>query len=189
MPLILASSSPRRADLLRQIGLRFSVRAADIDEAVLPGEAARAYVERMARSKDRAVRAGCGLDDLVLAADTTVVLEGRILGKPDSRDEAFRMLKALSGRSHQVMTAVSVSYRDISKVAISTTEVCFAPVSDVEISRYLDTGEADDKAGAYGIQGYAACFVQRIDGSYSGVVGLPLFETLDLLKQVGFSSE
>ena len=187
MRLILASSSPRRADLLQQIGLRFTVRAANIDESVLPGEAPNAYVARMAIAKGREVSRLCAADDCVLAADTAVIVDGRILGKPSSRGDAALMLRRLSGRSHEVMTAVSVHYGEALRVAISRTEVFFASLSDAEINNYLNTGEADDKAGGYGIQGHAACFVQRIHGSYSGVVGLPLYETVDLLKQVGFS--
>ena len=189
MSLILASSSPRRAELLRQIGLRFTVRAADIDESVLPGEAANAYVARMAIAKGREVRRSSASGDCVLAADTAVIVDERILGKPSSRGDAFKMLKMLSGRGHQVMTAVSAYHGDTLRVAISKTDVWFAALSEADINNYLNTGEADDKAGGYGIQGHAACFVQRINGSYSGVVGLPLYETVDLLRQVGFSSE
>lgn len=188
--LYLASGSPRRRELLQQLGLHFERIHADIDESVLPGEAAAAYAERLARAKADAgwaVVQSCGLPERVLlAADTTVVLDGEIFGKPVDEADARRMLAAFSGRTHQVITAVAVREAQRSEVAVSVTDVTFRALSDADIQRYLDSGEAYDKAGAYGIQGKASVFVARIEGSFTGVVGLPMFETADLLARFGY---
>ncbi|MCP8463768.1 Maf-like protein [Pseudomonas sp. ZM23] len=181
--LYLASSSPRRRELLTQIGLPFHIVPASIDETPLAGESAVAYVERLARGKALA-----GLhflaqraDVCVLGADTAVVLDGRILGKPADRAEALAMLQALSGREHEVLTAVAVANRDHCEARVVSSRVTFRTVSMEEAERYWETGEPHDKAGGYAIQGLAAVFVSRVEGSYSAVVGLPLCETAALL--------
>jgi len=181
--LYLASSSPRRRELLTQIGLPFHIVPASIDETPQAGESAVAYVERLAREKAQA-----GLhflaqraDVCVLGADTAVVLDGQILGKPADRAEALAMLQALSGREHEVLTAVSVANRDRCEATVVSSRVTFRNLSMEEAERYWDTGEPHDKAGGYAIQGLAAVFVRRVEGSYSAVVGLPLCETAALL--------
>ncbi len=187
--LYLASASPRRRELLTQMGLTFDVVVQDIDESLRPGEAAHAYVTRLACEKAKAALLDprCGLPLPVVAADTSVVCEGRILGKPATLADARQMLQLLSGRTHQVMTAVAVALRNELDVALVSTEVEFRALGAAEIDAYWDTGEPRDKAGAYGVQGIGAAFVSRIEGSYSGVVGLPLFETLRLLQKFGVS--
>lgn len=181
--LYLASSSPRRRELLTQIGLPFHIVPASIDETPETGESAVAYVERLARGKALA-----GLhflaqraDVCVLGADTAVVLDGRILGKPVDRADALAMLQALSGREHEVLTAVAVANRDRCEARVVSSRVMFRTVSMEEAQRYWETGEPQDKAGGYAIQGLAAVFVSRVEGSYSAVVGLPLCETAALL--------
>ena len=185
----LASQSPRRRELLKQIGVTFRVLAPEVDEAVLPREAPAAYVQRIARMKAEVAWCRIAAQRLtprpVLAADTAVILGRRILGKPADDTEAQAMLQALSGRTHQVVTAVALSYEKKTKLAISTTAVTFRRLVAHEIARYVASGEPHDKAGAYGIQGLAATFITRIEGSYSGVMGLPLFETTKLLKIFG----
>lgn len=187
MSLILASASPRRAQLLAQLGLSPRIVPADIDESPRSGEGAEDYVLRMAREKGQRV-AGAHPDAAVLAADTAIDLDGRILGKPRDRAEAASMLSALSGRSHRVLSAIALSYRGDQHSELVATEVAICRLSEADIRRYLATGEADDKAGGYAIQGIAAQFVQGINGSYSGVVGLPLYETCKALGRVGFAS-
>jgi len=188
MTLYLASQSPRRAELLTQIGVSFSVVDIAIDETPLANESARFYVERMAIEKSSSgfanVRSG-----VVLGADTTVVLDEKILGKPVDRDDAVAMLKLLSGKTHQVMTAICMTSKNNQLTAVSVTEVSFRSLSEIEVNAYCDTGEPMDKAGAYGIQGRGAVFVNHIEGSYSGVVGLPLSETYLLLQQMDVSNE
>jgi septum formation protein len=180
--LVLASQSPRRRELLAQLGLSFDVRPSDADETVHPGEPPRDYVLRVAREKARAV-AG----DLVLAADTAVVLGDEVLGKPADDADARRMLRALSGTEHEVLTAV-VLRRDaaLELDTVVSTRVVFAELSDREIDRYVSTGEPRDKAGAYAIQGAAIAFVRSVVGSPSNVVGLPIAETVALLRRAGF---
>lgn len=182
--LILASASPRRADLLGQLGLRADIHPADLDESVKPGEHSDDYVLRMAQEKAAAV-AEQFPSDVVLAADTAIDLDGRVIGKPCDRQDAAGMLRALSGRSHRVLSAIAVVSADKQYSELVVTDVCFGHLSEDDIGRYLATGEADDKAGSYAIQGRAAQFVQRINGSYSGVVGLPLYETSKALRSVG----
>jgi septum formation protein len=191
----LASRSPRRRDLLKQIGVPFELlllredlrRGADVDETPLPEESPGVYVLRVAAAKaNMAVRqiALRGLPQKpALAADTTVVFEGVVLGKPEDADHAARILRALSGREHQVLTAVAVALRDRVETQISVSSVWFRELSDADIRRYCATGEPLDKAGAYGIQGRAGAFVTRIAGSYSGIMGLPLAETAELLQR------
>lgn len=183
--LYLASASPRRRELLTQIGVPFLTQIAPIDENTLPGESPIAYVERLARAKGQAGLAALAdtRDAVVLGADTAVVLDGRILGKPADRAEAMATLQALSGRSHEVLTAVALvsDARIESRVVVS--QVTFRPLSRTEIEAYWASGEPQDKAGSYGIQGLAAVFVSQLQGSYSAVVGLPLCETAALLAE------
>jgi len=192
----LASRSPRRRELLSQIGVRYHLllfrsrpdSPPDVDESILPNEQPDTYVERVARSK---VQAGWRLLRLrnlpfapVLAADTTVALDGRILGKPADRKQAAEMLAALSGRRHDVFTAVALMRDERVDSAVSRSEVQFKQLSPEDIAQYIATGECDDKAGAYAIQGRAARFIMELRGSYSGVMGLPLFETGQLLDKL-----
>lgn len=182
--LLLASASPRRAELLAQIGVRATRLICSVDEQVQPGESPERYVERVTRDKVlAAVQAAPGR--VVLAADTAVVQGDRILGKPADRDDAMRMLASLSGAEHTVMTAVAVACDQRVELIRVDTRVRFRALSEAEINAYWDTGEPADKAGSYGIQGLAAVFVERIEGSYSAVVGLPLLETATLLKSFG----
>jgi len=186
--LYLASRSPRRRELLAQIDVRFELLDAEVDEAVRGEERPADYVERLARAKAEAAWARIGREGLraapVLAADTTVTLDGRILGKPADRQEAAHMLAALSGQRHEVFTAVAVRTDAGLETVVSRSEVAFRVLEPDEIRQYVDTGEADDKAGAYAIQGRAARFIADLHGSYSGVVGLPLFETARLLERL-----
>lgn len=187
--LVLASASPRRRDLLCQVGVRHVVRVADVDESPLPGETPRDYVQRLAQAKAAAVVA-LGEHALpVLGADTTVVLDGDILGKPRDAADALAMLRRLSGREHEVYTAVALCVPGEApldpRLALSVTRVRFRAVDDALLARYVASGEPLDKAGAYGIQGLGAALVARIEGSYSGVVGLPLAETVELLVAAG----
>ena len=193
----LASRSPRRRELLKQIGVNFATlllrealpRSVDVDEATLPDEAPADYACRIARAK-----AGTGWMQIiqrklpqlpVLAADTIVVLNGHIFGKPENSVHAQEMLTALSGKTHQVLTAVAVAAENGTQVSISTSTVRFRDLSDREIRMYLARDETYDKAGGYAIQGIAAVFITEITGSYSGVMGLPLFETAQLLNESG----
>jgi septum formation protein len=170
--------------LLQQIGVKFSVRPADIDETPVICESAAHYVERMAREKALKV-ALANSQSLVLGADTSVVLDGKILGKPVGHDDAFAMLRQLSGASHQVLTAVALASGADCQVKLVMTDVVFRGLSDREISAYIATGEPADKAGSYGIQGLGGTFVRELRGSYSAVVGLPLQETAALLADAG----
>jgi septum formation protein len=172
--IILASASPRRAELLRAAGIDFDVRPADIDEAILPGEAPLDYVTRVAETKARIVHERDG-KQTVLAADTAVVVDGQILGKPIDESDAKRMLRLLGGRPHEVLTAVSVFHPgQIVDTRVDATTVEFAELAEAEIDWYVSSGEPMDKAGAYAVQGLASRFVTRIEGSYSNVVGLPI---------------
>ncbi|WKJ90723.1 nucleoside triphosphate pyrophosphatase [Methylomonas montana] len=182
--IILASASPRRSELLKQIGVRHSIMAVDIDETPLPSEAPAAYVERVAAEKSALCLAMTGAALPVLAADTSVICDGRILGKPDDLQHAIEMLSHLSGRSHQVYSAVSLRGAEHWQ-ALSISEVRFRPLSHQEIVAYWQTGEPHDKAGAYAIQGLASVFIEAMSGSFSGVMGLPLFETAQLLSRAG----
>jgi septum formation protein len=175
--IVLASASPRRAELLRAAGIPFDVVAANIDETVHPGEAPDDYARRVAAAKARGVAAQAG-GRPVLAADTVVVVDRHILGKPVDDDDARRMLRLLSGRAHDVVTAVVLD----EEAAVERTRVEFATLDDDEIRRYVASGEPRDKAGAYAIQGLASRFVTRIDGSYSNVVGLPVSRVYQLLR-------
>lgn len=187
--LFLASASPRRRELLLQIAVPCVTQIASIDETPLPDERPKAYVERLAREKARAGLQALGraADAVVLGADTAVVLDGQILGKPQDFDDFYRMLRGLSGRSHQVMTAVALASPAREAAQVVCSEVTFRALSDAEIAAYWASGEPCDKAGGYGIQGLAAVFVSRIEGSYSAVVGLPLCETAQLLADFGIA--
>lgn len=182
--LCLASRSPRRRELLLQIGVPHVVSAADIDEALLPAEAPADYVVRMARAKALAVQSR-GMALPVLAADTTVVMDGRVCGKPANEAEAVAMLEGLSGRSHTVLTAVALAARGTLGHRLSESEVQLRRLSRAECLAYWRTGEPCDKAGGYAVQGRGAVFIERLRGSYSGVMGLPLFETAELLRAAG----
>jgi len=184
--IILASASPRRSELLKQIGVRHRVISVDIDEAPLPHEAPDAYVARVAAEKSEACRLIDRSGLPILAADTSVILDGRILGKPEDLQHAIEMLSRLSGRTHQVFSAVSLR-GDRHWQALSVSEVRFRPLSHQEIVAYWQTGEPCDKAGAYAIQGLASTFIESMAGSFSGVMGLPLFETAQLLAQQGIT--
>ena len=182
-----ASASPRRRELLAQIGVPFVTLIASIDETALPGEPAERYVERLAREKALAGLAALSdpADAVVLGADTAVVLDGRILGKPADRAECLATLAALSGREHQVLTAVALASAQRIESRVVASRVRFRPLRAGEAEAYWATGEPCDKAGSYGIQGLAAVFVSQLEGSYSAVVGLPLCETAQLLGEFG----
>jgi septum formation protein len=181
--IVLASQSPRRAELLEQVGVEFRTAPAYIDESVHADERAADYVERVAVAKARSVRRAFP-DYPVLAADTAVVLDQVILGKPRDRDDALDMLGRLSGRTHEVLTGVAVQAERLS-YRLNVSRVVFRELSEQEAAAYWATGEPADKAGAYAIQGLAAAFIERIEGSYSGIMGLPLFETMRLLNALG----
>jgi septum formation protein len=190
----LASQSPRRRELLKQIGVHFEMlllrndplRTVDVDEVVLHNELPEVYVERVCREKAMAALQALTLRNLpaapVLTADTIVTMDGFIFGKPRDDQHAAEILRKLSGRQHQVLTAVAVGLGERIECRVATTTIQFATLDDDRINRYLKSGEACDKAGAYGIQGYAGAFVQKLVGSHSCVVGLPLYETVELLK-------
>ena len=189
--LYLASSSPRRAELLRQIGVEFDIIHADIDESPRKGEAIDELVSRL--STEKAIQglqmvSDIRAHDLVLAADTLIGLDGRIIGRPESQQHCCEILALLSGRTHQVYSAVALANSQAAvEVASSVNEITFRTLADEEITRYCDDGEPMDKAGAYAIQGRAAMFIQHLSGSYSSVMGLPLYETALLLNQAGYS--
>ena len=182
MNLILASASPRRKELLQLFGLPFAIRVADIDETMNPGGRAYDEVARVSRLKALAVAPAA--DEVVIAADTIVVCEGKILGKPHSKEEAVQMLQLLSGRDHQVMTGCTVLFGDRCETFTEVTDLHFRELSRKEIDRYVSTGEPMDKAGAYGIQGGAALFCQRMVGDYYNVMGLPVCRLQQTLRQV-----
>ena len=185
----LASSSPRRQELLRQLGIAFEVVVPQISEQPRTDELATDYVLRLAAEKARCVvrrvdsRPGGPLP--VLGADTEVVVDREILGKPRNRDHACQMLRRLSGRTHRVLTALCIVNQGVERSAISESRVTFGALSEEEIARYWESGEPADKAGAYAIQGRAAAFIARLEGSYSGVMGLPLYELAMLLREMG----
>jgi septum formation protein len=182
--LVLASASPRRVELLQQLGVVFRQLPANIDETQIADETAEDYVQRLAREKARACAAALpDVTGVVLAADTCVVLDQQILGKPLDALDALAMLARLSGREHTVLTAVCVRYGDEELETLSTTRVKFLTLQREQIENYIASGEPFDKAGAYGIQGLAGAFVESLQGSYSGVVGLPLAQTWQLLQQ------
>mgnify|MGYP001027943159 FL=1 len=186
MSIILASNSPRRRELLAQIGIRdFQILSPDVDETVEPGLSPARMVETLSLRKARAAAGRAGADDLILAADTVVALDGRVLGKPRDQGEAFAMLSALSGREHRVYTGVTVLRGGQAATEHEETAVAFRALSPEEIRDYIATGEPMDKAGAYGIQGVGALLVQGIRGDYCNVVGLPLFRLGRMLSGFG----
>jgi len=189
MKLILASASVRRAEILRDAGYHFSVLSSAVDETPFAGESPHDLVLRLAEAKAQLAAARAVGPAIIIAADTEVVLDGRIFGKPRSSDDARRMLTKLSGRSHNVLTGVAVvRLPDAERISfVETTRVEFAPLSDEEITRYLDTGEPYDKAGAYAIQGYAARYIPCIEGCYCNVVGLPLSRLQQALTELGWT--
>jgi septum formation protein len=182
----LASGSPRRRQLLQQIGVPFQVLSVTVDESPGHGEDPVAYVSRLAAAK-----AGAGLQAAgatarpVLAADTAVVIGGEILGKPAGRDDGIRMLRLLSGRTHEVLTSIALAAGRRTSSSVSRSEVTFREITGAEAGAYWDTGESQDKAGGYAIQGFGAVFIAQLRGSFSGVMGLPLFETAELLRAAG----
>jgi septum formation protein len=182
--LCLASASPRRGTLLAQLGVAYRAQPADIDETLAPGEAAGDYVVRIARAKALAVRAR-GIELPVLAADTAVVLDETIFGKPHDRADAVAMLARLAGRTHRVLTAVALAHAAGVALRLSASEVRMRAISEAECAAYWQSGEPRDKAGGYAIQGRGAVFIEHLSGSYSGVVGLPLYETAQLLAAAG----
>ena len=186
-PIILASGSPRRRELLAQIGVAHEVVLSGVDETLHPDEAPAEYVLRMAVTKAREVAARYAEKDRrpVLGADTAVVVDHHILGKPSYKADAMRHLRLLSGREHRVLTAVALADGETVRSRLSVSHVRFRPLEDKEIEAYWGTGEPADKAGSYGIQGLAAVFAEEIRGSYSGIMGLPLFETAELLREAG----
>ncbi len=196
----LASKSPRRRELLRQIGVEFEIlmlretpgREGAVSEDPLPGEAPDAYVQRIARIKALAGRDAMHFRRLpqrpLLAADTTVTIDGQILGKPRDADEALQMLRQYCGRSHEVLTAIAVFADDQLNEALSRSEVRFGDVDEEALRTYCASGEPMDKAGSYGVQGRAAQFISHISGSYSGIMGLPLYETAALLNRAGINT-
>jgi len=181
---ILASQSPRRRELLTLVGITHEVRPADIDETLRPNEAPRAYVERLAREKAAAV---ASRERLTIGCDTTVVVDGEVLGKPEDAADAHRMLRTLSGRSHLVMTAVAIAHGNEIVSDVVSVGVTFRALRDDEIDAYIRTGEPMDKAGAYGIQGYGATIVDAVDGDYFAVMGLPLNRLVRLIESLGFA--
>ncbi len=185
--IILASASPRRVALLKQIGIDCMVMPADIDETALANESPADYVLRLAAQKAQAIVAKSpNLNMVILAADTTVALGLQILGKPENDDDAFNMLKRLSGSTHQVHTAIAVAFNGKLETILNSTLVEMMPLTDAMIDTYIASGEHKDKAGSYAIQGLAACWISRVTGSYSGVMGLPLHETALLLEKTGY---
>ena len=192
LKLILASQSPRRKELLAQLGYQFSVQASDIDEAVETAETAYGYVLRLAEQKAQHVLSlvpqAERASSFVLGSDTSVVFKGKILGKPENLQDCINTLSLLSNNQHQVLTAIALASEAGMKGQVVTTEVTFKALTKAEMTAYWLTGEPHDKAGSYGIQGIAGQFVKTINGSYSAVVGLPLYETAQLLASAGFSS-
>lgn len=179
---ILASASPRRRELLTLVGITHEVRPADIDESILPNEQAREHAERLARGKASVIDAP---DAVVIGSDTIVVVDGDILGKPRDRAHATEMLRRLSGRSHVVMTGVAVRWRGKLVSGLEEVGVTVRPMRDDDIARYIDTGEPMDKAGAYGIQGFGATIVDRVDGDYFAVMGLAVNRLVRLCESLG----
>ncbi len=183
--LVLASASPRRRELLASLGLTFEIRPAEVDESLLPGESPYDAAERLAREKAARVASGLGENSLVVAADTVVVLDGRPLGKPGDRLDAMQMLRALAGRRHDVVTGLAVVSSGRIFSGREVTHVDFAPMTEEEIAAYAASGEPDDKAGAYALQGIGGVFIERVEGSPSNVIGLPVRLFAQLARKAG----
>jgi septum formation protein len=183
--IILASASPRRRELLKLVGIEHEVKPADIDESLRKGENPHDYAVRLAREKAELVNDGADPDQAVIGADTTVVIDGEVLGKPGDTHEAEAMLGKLSGRTHTVITAVAVCRSGETWSSVEEVQVTFRKLSNAEIKAYIATGEPMDKAGAYGIQGFGATIVDRIEGDYFAVMGLPLARLVRLLSEAG----
>ena len=184
MRLVLASASPRRAELLRAAGFEFDVVVADVDESIRAGESPQTYVRRLAAEKSAAVLSPLRRDAIILGADTAVVVDGDILGKPRDDEDAAAMLARLSGRRHQVMTGVSLRWGAYEVGRVEITDVDFVRLTDADVDWYVKSGEGRDKAGAYAIQGLASRFIPRIEGSYSNVVGLPIACVVELITEI-----
>jgi septum formation protein len=180
--LILASGSPRRKLLLEQLGISFEIDPPDVDESVVTGEAPEIYVTRLSEKKAQTIAEKHDSETVILAADTTVVLQGNILGKPESKEHGLQMLNKLSGTRHDVLTGVSICGGSRTETFCVRTEVTFRRLGEKEIAWYWETGEPQDKAGSYGLQGAGAAFVETLAGSYSNVIGLPLSETILILR-------
>jgi septum formation protein len=194
MKLILASASPRRAEVLRDAGMVFQIRSAEVDESALPAESAEKMVARLAEEKARAVAAQIHILEekcIVIGADTAVELDGKIFGKPRDAAQASQMLGALSGKTHSVLTGIFLLRLPdgASRSQVETTRVTFAPLDAAEIDAYIASGEPLDKAGAYGIQGVAGRFITRVEGCYFNVVGLPLVRLYTLVRSLGWTNE
>lgn len=182
--IILASASPRRAELLDQLGVKYIVQVADIDESKHENETPEALVKRLAIEKSQAIAIKSAHNKPVLGADTLGVLNDELLVKPKDYEHALHMLSSMSGNWHDILSAVAISYNGQTQVRINKNKVLFRQLSLAEIEDYWQTGEPQDKAGAYAVQGLAAAFIERIEGSYSGIMGLPLFETAELLEKI-----
>lgn len=183
--IILASASPRRRELLRLIGIEHEIRHANADESMRAGESAHQHAERLARLKAETVAKTAGAGDVVIGADTIVLVDGRVLGKPSDEAQASEMLSALSGRTHTVITAVAVARSGKTLSSVEEVSVKFRDLTADEIAAYIRTGEPMDKAGAYGIQGFGATIVERIEGDYFAVMGLPIVRLVRLLEESG----
>ena len=187
MSIILASKSPRRQELMRLLGLEFTIRTADIDETMDPTRPPEQEVVRVGGLKAQKIAETAQPEDIVVAADTIVVVDGAVLGKPKDEEDAFRMLRLLSGRGHEVMTGLNVWHAGTLHQQAVITQVHFRPMTDAEIRAYIATGEPMDKAGSYGIQGYGAIFVDHLEGDYFSVMGLPLCPLEGMLRRCGVS--
>ncbi len=185
MPIVLASASPRRQELLKEVGVEFEVRPANIPEIRCSGEAPQAFAERLAGEKAEAVAKIVSTDAYVLGADTVVVVDDQVLGKPEDEEDAARMLRLLSDRKHEVITAACLVGKNCKVITSESTAVWFRAISDDEIREYIATGEPMDKAGAYAIQGGASRWIAKIEGDYSNVVGLPIALVMQMLLQNG----
>ncbi len=185
MEIILASASPRRKELLVRMGLEFTVRTASHDETMDPGKAPQEEVKRVSALKAKAVKALCKEDDLIIAADTVVVLGDTLMGKPATEEEAYAMLKSLSGKEHRVITGLSVTQGEKEETVSVSTNIRFRALADEEIYAYIRSGEPMDKAGAYGIQGLGGLFVESLQGDYYNVMGLPICTLAEILRRFG----
>lgn len=183
--IILASASPRRAELLDQVGISYEIQSVDINEDPMLNESAVDLVQRLAIEKSQAIK---NADKPVIGSDTLGLMGGQLLVKPTDVENSIKMLSAMSGNWHEILTAVAITYKDNTTVLLNRNRVLFRKISQDEMIRYWETGEPQDKAGSYAVQGIAAMFIERIEGSYSGIMGLPLFETMQLLNDLGISN-